>query len=122
MDVNVHLTPTYGEPLEDPTHYCHIVGSLVYLGVTIPDISYSVHILSQFISAPTQIHYRHLFVSCVIFVRLSLITCSFYALALYISRYIMMLPELVIPLLIILFLPIVLFLVVSLLLGKLRSR
>jgi hypothetical protein len=53
MDLNVHLMSTDGESLEDPTHYCYIAGSLVYLGVTRPDISYSVHILSQFISAPT---------------------------------------------------------------------
>jgi hypothetical protein len=56
MELNVHLTPTDGEPLEDPTRYRHIVGSLVYLGVTRPNISYSVHILSQFVSSPTQIH------------------------------------------------------------------
>jgi hypothetical protein len=30
------------------------------LVVTRPDISYAVHILSQFVSAPTHIHYSHL--------------------------------------------------------------
>jgi hypothetical protein len=60
MELNVHLRATDGEPLEDPTRYCHIVRSLIYLGVTCPDISYSVHILSQHISAPTQLHYSHL--------------------------------------------------------------
>jgi hypothetical protein len=60
MELNVHLTPTDGEHLEDPTRYCHIVGSLVYLGVARPNISYYIHILSQFVSAPTQIHYSHL--------------------------------------------------------------
>jgi hypothetical protein len=60
MELNVHLMTTDGEPLEDSTRYHHIVGSFVYLGVTRPDISYFVHILSQFVSAPTQIHYSHL--------------------------------------------------------------
>jgi hypothetical protein len=60
MELNVHLVVTDGEPLEDPTRYRHIVGSLVYFGVTRPGISYSIHILSQFVSSPTQIHYSHL--------------------------------------------------------------
>jgi hypothetical protein len=60
MVLNLHLCAPNGEPLDNPTRYRHIVGSLVYLGVTRPDISYSVHILSQFVSAPTQLHYSHL--------------------------------------------------------------
>jgi hypothetical protein len=49
MELNVHLTPTDGEPLEDLliiVSFRHFVMSLVYLGVTRPDISYSVYILS----------------------------------------------------------------------------
>jgi hypothetical protein len=47
-------------PLSDLTRYHHLVGSLVYLVVTRPDISYPVHILSQFVFAPTLVHYSHL--------------------------------------------------------------
>jgi hypothetical protein len=60
MKLNIHLTPTDGEPLEDPACYHYIVGSLVYLGVIRSDTSYSVHILSQFVFSLTQIHYSHL--------------------------------------------------------------
>jgi hypothetical protein len=60
MEFNVHLMATDDEPLKDPTCYHHIVGSLIYLGVTRPDILYSIHILSHFVYALTQIHYSHL--------------------------------------------------------------
>jgi hypothetical protein len=46
MELNVKLHPTDGDPLPNPTRYHYLVGSLVYLVVTRPDISYHVHILS----------------------------------------------------------------------------
>ncbi|XP_031266576.1 uncharacterized protein LOC116124973 [Pistacia vera] len=43
-------------PLEDPSHYQRLVGRLIYLTMTRPDISYAVHILSRFIHSPKQSH------------------------------------------------------------------
>jgi len=44
MGLNVHLRATDGEFLAYPTRYRHIVGSLVYLGVTRPEISHMLYI------------------------------------------------------------------------------
>ena len=60
MDLHLQLRPTDGAPLEDPSQYRHIVRSLVYLTVTRPDIAHVVHILSQFVSAPTSVYFGHL--------------------------------------------------------------
>lgn len=60
MDLHLQLRPTYGILLEDPFRYRHIVGSLVYLTVMQPNIAHAVHILSQFVSALTSIHFGHL--------------------------------------------------------------
>ena len=43
VKLNAHLTPTGGKPLSNPSLYKRLVGSLVYLTVTCPDISYAVH-------------------------------------------------------------------------------
>ena len=56
-EVNVHLTPSGGKPLSNPSLYRHLVGSLVYLTVTRPNISYAVHQVSQYLSAPRSTHY-----------------------------------------------------------------
>ncbi|XP_037459546.1 uncharacterized mitochondrial protein AtMg00810-like [Triticum dicoccoides] len=60
MEIHLQLRPTDGTPLEDPYRYRHIVGSLVYLTVTRPDIAHAIHILSKFVSVPTSVHYGHL--------------------------------------------------------------
>ena len=43
VKLNAHLTPSGGKPLSNPSLYRRLVGSLVYLTVTHPDISYAVH-------------------------------------------------------------------------------
>ncbi|KAJ9555291.1 hypothetical protein OSB04_009905 [Centaurea solstitialis] len=57
LEPNLHLTPNAGPPLKDPMLYRQLVGSLVYLIVTRPDIAYAVHIVSQFMSASCSDHY-----------------------------------------------------------------
>jgi hypothetical protein len=122
MELNVHLTPTDGEPLKNPTRYRHIISSLDYLDATRTNISYFVCILSQFDSASHSYPLVTFSVSRVIFVGPSLIACSFHALSLYSFRHIVMLSGSVIPLIVILFLPTVFFLVILSSLERLRSR
>ena len=52
VELNAHLTPSRGKPLSNPSLYRCLVGSLVYLTVTRPDISYAVHQVGQYLSAP----------------------------------------------------------------------
>jgi hypothetical protein len=78
MDLHLQLCPTDGTPLEDPSRYRHIVGSLVYLTVTRPDIAHAVHILSQFVSAPTSVHFGHL-LRVLRYLRGTSSQCLFYA-------------------------------------------
>uniref|UniRef100_A0A2N9H2Q3 Integrase catalytic domain-containing protein n=1 Tax=Fagus sylvatica TaxID=28930 RepID=A0A2N9H2Q3_FAGSY len=57
LEMNARLTPLDGTPLCDATLYRQLVGSLVYLTVTRPDIAHAVHLVSQFLSAPHSTHY-----------------------------------------------------------------
>ena len=52
------LTLSAGTILSDPTEYRTIVGSLQYLSLTRPDISFAVNRISQFMHAPTDEHWN----------------------------------------------------------------
>ncbi|KAJ0545685.1 putative RNA-directed DNA polymerase [Helianthus annuus] len=49
-----------GSPKVDPTLYRQLVGSLQYLAFTRPDVSFAVNKLSQYMHAPTQLHWQAL--------------------------------------------------------------
>lgn len=50
------LSSDTGQPLQDVEPYRRLVGRLLYLILTRPDISYVIQHLSQFVSAPTISH------------------------------------------------------------------
>ncbi|XP_043702344.1 uncharacterized mitochondrial protein AtMg00810-like [Telopea speciosissima] len=56
MELNLRLTDSQGELLTEPASYRRLVGRLIYLTVTRPDITHTVNILSQFMHAPRQPH------------------------------------------------------------------
>lgn len=56
MDPTLHLTKDLGKLLAHPTQYRELIGRLLYLTITRPDITFAVHQRSQFLSASTDIH------------------------------------------------------------------
>jgi hypothetical protein len=56
MEVNLKLHQEGGDPLSNPSMYRQLVGSLNYLTITRPDISFTVQQVSQFMQAPCQTH------------------------------------------------------------------
>ncbi|XP_039134235.1 uncharacterized mitochondrial protein AtMg00810-like [Dioscorea cayenensis subsp. rotundata] len=60
IELHHHLSSSDGEPLPDTTRYRALVGALVYLTITRPNISYVVRVLSQFVSVPRSTHYASL--------------------------------------------------------------
>ena len=48
----------YGQSLPDPTSYRQLVGRLIYLTITRPELCYVVHILSQFMQDPKEEHFE----------------------------------------------------------------
>ncbi|CAN1266026.1 Retrovirus-related Pol polyprotein from transposon TNT 1-94 [Linum perenne] len=57
-DANSRLSISSGDPLIDPSPYRRLVGRLIYLCTTRPDIAFTVNYLSQFMSKPTDLHMK----------------------------------------------------------------
>lgn len=57
MEVNHQLLRNKSPLLKDPVRFRRLVGRLVYLTVTRPDLSYLVHVLSQVMHEPREAHW-----------------------------------------------------------------
>lgn len=56
IEQNHALTRASGAFLDDPERFRRLVGRLIYLSFTRPNLAYAVHILSQFMYAPRVEH------------------------------------------------------------------
>ena len=56
MEANHKLALSIGKTVMDPTQYRRLVGRLIYLIITGPELSYTIHILSQFMHEPKKEH------------------------------------------------------------------
>ncbi|XP_014499258.2 uncharacterized protein LOC106760323 [Vigna radiata var. radiata] len=50
-----------GDPVDDPAAFRRLIGTLIYLTNTRPDITYAVHRLSQHVTSPTKLHHQAAF-------------------------------------------------------------
>ncbi|KAL0452932.1 UNVERIFIED_CONTAM: Retrovirus-related Pol polyprotein from transposon RE2 [Sesamum latifolium] len=58
MDSNPNFWKDDGNYLKDKTKYRRLVGKLIYLTVTRPDISFAVGLVSQFMDKPRSVHWE----------------------------------------------------------------
>lgn len=57
VDYDAHTGSTGDDPLPEVTAYQRLIGRLLYLTITRPDISFAVQSLSQFMQAPKRSHW-----------------------------------------------------------------
>ncbi|BAU03366.1 hypothetical protein VIGAN_UM087700, partial [Vigna angularis var. angularis] len=58
MDPNQKLASSEGDLFSDPERYRRLVGKLIYLTITRPDLSFAVGVVSQFMQAPCLGHWN----------------------------------------------------------------
>ena len=56
MELNVKLHKEEGDLLVDPNLYWKLVGSLIYLTITRPNVSFDVQQVSKFLQTPHHLH------------------------------------------------------------------
>ncbi|GJX41513.1 RmlC-like cupins superfamily protein [Tanacetum coccineum] len=71
IDPNIKLNDIDGDPLPDASLYRTLVGKLLYLTITRPDLSYVAHCLSQFSHSPRTPHFDAL-IKVLIYIKLCL--------------------------------------------------
>ncbi|KAJ4749494.1 Retroelement pol polyprotein-like [Rhynchospora pubera] len=57
IEQNHNLSKATGVVMLDPEKYRRLIGRLIYLTFTRPELCYAVHVLAQFMQAPLQTHY-----------------------------------------------------------------
>ncbi|XP_059315470.1 uncharacterized mitochondrial protein AtMg00810-like [Lycium ferocissimum] len=58
VDHDKYTEKSYDPPLKDITGYQRLVGRLLYLTISRPDISFTVQMLSQFMQQPKALHWE----------------------------------------------------------------
>ena len=58
MVSHLYHSANNGELIDDPSKYRRLIGRLLYLTFTRPDISFTVNKLSQFLTSPTVVHWQ----------------------------------------------------------------
>ncbi|XP_021595149.1 uncharacterized mitochondrial protein AtMg00240-like [Manihot esculenta] len=58
MEVNIKIKHTTEDVISDPIVYKQLIGKVMYIALTRPDIAYSIHVLSQFMDKSSQTHMK----------------------------------------------------------------
>ena len=56
VDTRAKLSATDGAPVADPSQYCNLAGTLLYLTLTRPDLAYTVQQVCLFMHDPREPH------------------------------------------------------------------